>query len=119
MGIRRIATRVEAAATAFERGLIVVLLAFMAGAVFLDALHRGFAAEEGRLERLVIWLMPAPWEGAGRAVIAPALLVVVTFLVLLGALRTRTPARGIGRTAALAAAGTVALAGATQLLVRG
>ena len=48
---------------AFERGLIVVLLAVMAGAVFLDALHRLFAAEEGRLERLLVALAPAAHRG--------------------------------------------------------
>ena len=52
----------------FERALIVVLLAVMAGAVFLDALHRLFAAEEGRLERLLVALAPAALEALVRAV---------------------------------------------------
>jgi TRAP-type C4-dicarboxylate transport system permease small subunit len=103
---------------AVERGLIVILLALMAGAVFLDALHRVFSAEEGRLARLLVALAPAAMAGAVRAVLAPLVLLLATFGIAFAALRARQPvARG---RALLGAAGiTVALTLATQLLVRG
>jgi TRAP-type C4-dicarboxylate transport system permease small subunit len=91
----------------------------MVGSVFLDALHRIFAADEGRLERLVVALLPGAWERAGRAAIAPLLLVLAAFGVSYGALRTRHPEGTRRRALATAALATVALAGATQLLVRG
>ncbi len=75
---------------AFERALIVVLLAVMAGAVFLDALHRLFAAEEGRLERLLVALAPAAIEGPVRRLMAPAVLALVSFVLWL--LRAQGPA---------------------------
>jgi TRAP-type C4-dicarboxylate transport system permease small subunit len=112
--------RLESAVTAFERGLIVVLLALMASAVFLDALHRIFAARQGRLERLLVALLPGFLEGAARAAIAPAILFLATFGVSYGALRTRQAAQGSrARAAAIAALVTLALAAATQLLIRG
>jgi TRAP-type C4-dicarboxylate transport system permease small subunit len=116
--------RLEAVITAFEKGLIVVLLAVMAGAVFLDALHRIFAADEGRLERLLVAILPAALERSTRAAIAPAVLALATLGIAYGALRTRAQAAGAvpmprRRALALAALLTAALAGATQLLVRG
>lgn len=120
--LRRFATRFEATITAFERALIVGLMAIMAASVFLDAAHRLFAADEGRIERLLAALLPAAWQERGiiRGVIAPAVLVLVTFLVAVGGLRTRAGATITrGRAAGLAAAITVGLVGATQLLVRG
>jgi len=87
----------------------------MAGAVFLDALHRVFSAEEGRLERLLVAILPAGLEAVVRGGIAPAVLLLGTFLVAHGALRARQVRRPW-----LAAAGiTLALTLAVQLLVRG
>jgi TRAP-type C4-dicarboxylate transport system permease small subunit len=118
--LRRLATRFEAALTAFERALIVVLMAIMAASVFLDAMHRLFAADEGRLERLLSALLPAAAQGRVRAVVAPAVLILVTFALAYGGVRTRTGTSGSRRrAAAVAAAITFGLAGAAQLLVRG
>jgi TRAP-type C4-dicarboxylate transport system permease small subunit len=125
-GLRAGLARIEGAVTAFERGLIVVLLALMAGAVFLDAIHRLFAAEEGRIARLLVALAPGGLESTARRVLAPALLVVVTFLVSYAALRTRATSRAKESLSAVAtpvrlllaaAAITIALAAATQLFV--
>ena len=116
--IRGVLRRVDAAAAAFEAGLIVVLLAVMAGAVFLDAVHRLFAAEEGRLERLLVALAPAATEHAVRRWLAPAALALVTFAVSYGACKARDPGAGRGRLLLRAGALTAGLAGATQLLVR-
>jgi TRAP-type C4-dicarboxylate transport system permease small subunit len=109
---------VDRGVAAFERGLIVVLLAVMAGAVFLDALHRLFAAEEGRLERLLVALAPAAIESAVRRVLAPAVLALITFAVGYFALRARRPP-GFARRRLLieAAALAAGLALATRLLV--
>jgi TRAP-type transport system small permease protein len=85
--------RVDAALAAGERALIVALLGLMAVAVFLDAIHRLFAADEGRLERLLVALAPVAWEGVARHVLAPALLALATFAVALAALRARQRAR--------------------------
>ena len=79
--------------TAAERGLIVVLLAVMAGSVFLDALHRLFAADEGRLERLLLLLLPERLAGAVRALVAPAVLLLITLALAYGALRSRDSSR--------------------------
>lgn len=117
--LRKLAVRLEAAVTAFERALVVVLLATMAAAVFLDAIHRVFAAGEGRLERLLVALLPADWAPAVRAVVAPAVLLLFTFVVVQGALRTRHPERSRRRALAAAAAITAALVVAVQLLLRG
>jgi TRAP-type C4-dicarboxylate transport system permease small subunit len=102
----------------FERALIVVLLAVMAGAVFLDALHRLFAAEEGRLERLLVALAPAATEGSVRRLIAPAVLALISYVIGYFALKARRPA-GFSRRRLLieAAVLTAGLALATRLLV--
>jgi TRAP-type C4-dicarboxylate transport system permease small subunit len=113
--VRRALARADEVVSAIERALIVGLLAVMAGAVFLDALHRVFSADEGRLERLLVVLAPAAAERAVRAWIAPVLLLLATFGVAFGALRTRKARRPL----ALAAAITLALTGLVQLLVRG
>jgi TRAP-type C4-dicarboxylate transport system permease small subunit len=118
--LRRALRRLEGAVTTFERALIVGLLAVMAGAVFHDALHRIFAAKEGRLERLLVALLPAGLESAARAAVAPALLALATFGVVYGALRTRAVASGTrSRALAFAALWTLGLAGGAQALVRG
>jgi TRAP-type C4-dicarboxylate transport system permease small subunit len=102
-----------------ERALIVGLLAVMAGAVFLDALHRVFSAQEGRLERLLVALAPSVAAGAVRAVVAPLVLALATFGVSYAAIRSTRP-EGRKARALLAALGiTAGLAAATQLLVRG
>jgi len=100
--------------SAVERALIVGLLAVMAGAVFLDALHRVFSADEGRLERLLVALAPTSIETGVRRWIAPAILLLATFAVAFGALRTRQ-ARRPWLWALVITAG---LTGAVQLLVR-
>jgi TRAP-type C4-dicarboxylate transport system permease small subunit len=100
--------------SAIERGLIVVLLAVMAGAVFLDALHRVFSADEGRIERLLVAVAPGA-RGAVRTWMAPALLLLATFGVSFGALRTRQARRPLVKAVAI----TVALTALVQLLVRG
>jgi TRAP-type C4-dicarboxylate transport system permease small subunit len=100
--------------SAIERAVIVGLLAVMAGAVFLDALHRVFSADEGRLERLLVAIAPGAQQ-AVRTWIAPALLLLATFGVSFGALRTRQARRPLVKAAAI----TVALVGLVQLLVRG
>lgn len=87
----------------------------MAGAVFLDALHRVFSAEEGRLERLLVAILPAAIETVVRRFLAPALLLLGTFFIAHGALRARQSRRPW----LLAAGITVVLTGAVQLLVRG
>ncbi|MDX2020363.1 MAG: TRAP transporter small permease subunit [Deltaproteobacteria bacterium] len=118
-GARRSLMRLEALVTAFERGLIIVLLATMAGAVFLDALHRIFAAKSGRTERLVAAILPAA-SGALSQVIAPTLLALGSFGVVYAALRTRQ--QGVGarkRSLLIAAIITVALVAGTRLLVLG
>ena len=97
--------RVESAVTTFERGLIVTLLTSMVVAVFLDALHRLFAAQEGRIERLVVALLPAALETPGRRVLAPALLALFTFGVACAALTARAAVRPPRRRLLLTAAG--------------
>jgi len=109
--------RVESAFTIFERALVVVLLALMVVAVFLDALHRIFAAEEGRVERLVVALAPAAVEGTARRFFAPALLALATFALIAAALRTRHPDGARRRRLLLAAGLTAALALGTRLFV--
>jgi TRAP-type C4-dicarboxylate transport system permease small subunit len=120
----RALARLEAAVATFERGLIVVLLAVMTLSVFLDALHRLFAAEEGRTTRLLLWLLPDALAGAIRAWLAPALLMLATLAIVAAALRARVQDQDQGDDGAhprrrwlLAAAITLALAAATQLLV--
>ena len=81
--------RVERGLAAFERALIVVLLAVMAISVFFDALHRIFAAEEGRSARLLQALLPAALAGAAASILAPALLLLATFVITWFALTTR------------------------------
>jgi C4-dicarboxylate transporter DctQ subunit len=87
----------------------------MAGAVFLDALHRVFSAEEGRIERALVALAPAALAPAVRAFVAPAILVLATFGIAYGALRTR----GARRPWPGAIGVTVAVTLAVQALVRG
>jgi C4-dicarboxylate transporter DctQ subunit len=119
MAARRWLRRFDDAIAAGERALIVVLCALMAGAVFLDAMHRTFSAEEGRLERLIVALLPAGAEGFARAIGGPVALALATFGVAYGALRTRNPGGVRRRALAIAAGATAALAGAAELLVRG
>jgi TRAP-type C4-dicarboxylate transport system permease small subunit len=117
--LRRLADTVRAADrawAAFERALIAALLALMAGAVFLDAMHRVFAAGEGRLERLLVAVTPEGAHAAVRAVVAPAVLLLATWAVAYGALKTRAP-EPRRRNLLVAAALTGGLAGATRLLV--
>jgi TRAP-type C4-dicarboxylate transport system permease small subunit len=115
--MRRLAAAADRAVAAFERALILALLAAMVVAVFLDAMHRVFAAGEGRIERLVVAVLPAATHAAARAVVAPALIAAFTCWVVYAALRARAPVAR-RRAALFAAAITAALAGATQLLVR-
>lgn len=119
-GVRRALLRLEAAVTAFERALIVMLLAVMASAVFLDALHRIFAAKSGRVERLLAALVPSA-AGAIQLFVAPAILALGTFGIVYAALRARTQFTPQPRKRALlvALAVTLALVGATRLLVVG
>jgi TRAP-type C4-dicarboxylate transport system permease small subunit len=114
----RVWSRLEAAVTAFERALVVALLALMVVAVFLDATHRIFAAQEGRLERLLVAVAPVALESVTRRFVAPALLAIITFVVLAAALRARDASKPRARRLALAAAGTAALAAAATLFVR-
>jgi len=105
-----------------ERALVVLLVTVMAIAVFLDALHRVFAAGEGRIERLVVALAPASAEATVRAWLAPATVAALTFGVLFVAGRTRQrtgPLPSPMRTAAYAALGTVVAAGLVRALVAG
>ncbi len=119
-GVRRALLRLEAAVTAFERALIVVLLAIMACAVFLDALHRIFAAKSGRIERILTAVIPSA-ASAIQLFISPAILALATFGIVYAALRTRAQATPQPRKRALlmAFAVTLALVGATRLLVVG
>jgi TRAP-type C4-dicarboxylate transport system permease small subunit len=109
--------RVESAITVFERALVVVLLALMVVAVFLDALHRIFAAEEGRVERLVVALTPAALEAPARRFLAPLLLLLATFALIAAALRARNPQAARRHRLLAAAALTAGLALATRLYV--
>jgi TRAP-type C4-dicarboxylate transport system permease small subunit len=112
-------TRLDAGLAAAERALIVVLCALMAGAVFLDAMHRTFSAEEGRLARLVAWLLPAALAGATRTVIAPVALLLATFGVTCAAWRTRDPGLGRSKVLLRGLVTTALLTAGTQALVRG
>jgi TRAP-type C4-dicarboxylate transport system permease small subunit len=87
--VRAAGAALERMVTAFERALIVLLLAVMAGSVFLDALHRLFAADEGRLERLLLTLLPAAAAGAVRQFLAPVALLLATLALAYGAVRSR------------------------------
>ncbi len=105
-----------------ERALVVLLVAVMSVSVFLDALHRVFAAGEGRIERLVLSLAPASAEASVRAWLAPGVVAALTFGVLYVAGRTRQrsgPLPSPMRTAAYAAAGTAIAAGLVRALVAG
>jgi TRAP-type C4-dicarboxylate transport system permease small subunit len=114
---RRVLSALDAGLATFERVLIVTLLAVMAAAVFLDALHRLFAADEGRLERLLVALLPAAAEGAVRRFVAPALLALATAVVAYFAGKARNQRAGRLRLAAQALLVTAALAGAVRALV--
>src|SRR5262245_46937823 len=107
--VRSAAGAADRGFAAFERALVVVLLALMVGAVVLDAMHRVFAAGEGRLERLLVALTPDLAHAAVRAVVAPGLLLLATFGALYGAVRTREPAGRRRRAALLAATFALAL----------
>jgi TRAP-type C4-dicarboxylate transport system permease small subunit len=114
--------RVERLVASFERGLIVVLLAVMAGSVFLDALHRIFAAEEGRSARLLMALLPAAWHEGARTVLAPVVLLAATFGIVVAALTARQRNGGVeaasrGSRWLRAAMITAGLALATRLLI--
>ena len=113
--MRRALVRLDDAVGAFERAFIVVLLAVMAASVFLDALHRVFSAEEGRLERLLAALAPAALHRMIHVFGAPAVLLLATFAAGYGAVRTR----GVRRPWLAATALTIALTAGVQLLVRG
>jgi TRAP-type C4-dicarboxylate transport system permease small subunit len=115
---RRLLAAADAGLAAFERALIVALLAVMAGAVFLDALHRQFAAEEGRLERLLVALAPAGLAAIMRRFVAPGLLALATATIAYFACKARShPGAGRLRLLAQAALLTAALAGAARALV--
>lgn len=118
-GTARRLARLDAGFAAGERALIVVLCAVMAGAVFLDALHRTFSAEEGRLARLLAWLLPATLAGVARTVIAPAMLLLATFAVASAAWRTRDPGLARGKVLLRGLVTTLVLTAGTQALVRG
>jgi TRAP-type C4-dicarboxylate transport system permease small subunit len=101
----------------------------MAGSVFLDALHRLFAADEGRLERLLLAMLPDAAADPVRRFLAPAALFLATLALVYGALRSRQaglvegeppagrPLAGRRRRLLQALALTVALALGTRLLV--
>ncbi|HEY0705848.1 MAG TPA: TRAP transporter small permease subunit [Polyangia bacterium] len=112
--------RVERGIAAGERALIVVLIIVMTASVFLDALHRVFAAGEGRTAGLLRAILPE--SAAVAAPIAAAiLLVLATFAITYGALATRERVTGslggVGRRMLQAALITVGLAAFTQALV--
>jgi TRAP-type C4-dicarboxylate transport system permease small subunit len=108
--------QLERGIAAFERALIVLLLAVMALSVFFDALHRIFAAEEGRTTRLLLWLLPASLAGV-VPLLAPALLVLVTFVLVNAGLRARQPGVVRARRWLLAAVITGGLVAVTQALI--
>ena len=95
--------RIDDAWYRVERGLCVALLAVMAVAVFLDAVHRQ-AANEGRLEVLCRKVFGP--ENAGTT--STALAFLIAWWVLFGALRTAKTATLIprGRAAVIAVLGT-------------
>ncbi len=130
--------RVDRAVAVAERFFIVLLVAVMTVSVFLDALHRVFAAEEGRSARLLAALLPEAFALHARNWIAPALLLLATYAIAVFALARRqrptlspdpdAPSASIaaasiptapsrGRRWAQAAAITLGLAAATQALV--
>ena len=113
-----VAAAVERVITAFERALIVLLLAVMAGSVFLDALHRLFAAQEGRLEGMLLALLPAGAAPVVRQLLAPGLLLLLTWLISYGAVKGRCAGSKPRRRMLLEAFGlTVLLVLATRALV--
>jgi TRAP-type C4-dicarboxylate transport system permease small subunit len=114
----RVIRRIDDALAAGERAFTVGLLGLMVSAVFLDALHRIFAAEQGRSARLLAALLPAGLAGAAGDVVAPVLLGVAAVAVAYAALRTRAVASSRRRHLALAAVIAAGLAGATQALLR-
>lgn len=109
--------------SALERRLLVALLGLMAFSVFADAMHRVFSADEGRLERIVVSLMPQSMESTARHTVTPVVLILIVFGVAYGAFRTidrgDLPPMPAGRALLLAAASTVGLILATQALIRG
>ncbi len=105
-----------------ERALVVLLVAVMVVAVFLDALHRVFAAGEGRVERLLVALVPTSSEATARTWLAPGAVAGLTFLVLYVAGRTRQRSDRVPRrlrTAVWAAAGTTLAAMLVRALLVG
>ena len=116
-GLKRGLMRLEAAVTAFERALILVLLGIMASAVFLDALHRIFAAKSGRMERILVAVVPGA-AVAIEQVIAPGMLGLGTLAIVYAALRTRDGAARPRKHALWRAlAVTAALVACTRLIV--
>lgn len=97
--------RIDEAWYRAERALCVALLAIMAVAVFLDAVHRQ-AANEGRLEVLCRKLFGPASAGWASTVLAFAL----AWWVIYGALRTAKTREPIarGRAAVIAVLGTAA-----------
>jgi len=113
-----IAARIDEGVAACERGLIVGLLGIMVSAVFLDALHRLFAAKEGRLEKILVGLLPAGAEEVTRAALAPGLLLLLTFGVVYGAVKARAPERSRVANAWRAGLFCLGLAAVPQILIR-
>lgn len=113
--------RLDHAVYSIERLLIVGLLALMASAVFADAMHRVFSAGEGRVERLLVALLPEAQAELARRVLAPALIVLVTWGLVYLAFRTAERKEPMARkpAAVYATLVTAALGGATQALVHG
>lgn len=111
--------RLDDAIAVGERALIAALLIAMVGSVFLDALHRIFAAGEGRLERALLLVLPVALHAFARAALAPALLSLATIGVAYAAVRSRQPGGRRSR-ALLFAVGLALLAVlGTQALVHG
>ncbi len=111
--------KIDDAVLAVERGLTVLLVAVMALAVFGDTVHRVFSSSEGRVERLLLALTPAAMESMVRGFLAPAAILLATFGVAYGALRSAALPTPIPPRRALvwAAAATAGLSAGMKLFL--
>lgn len=107
-----------------ERVLIVALLAIMVTAVFLDAIHRTFSAQEGRLAAIFGSVLGAVSNTQAtsslfiRNTLSPIVQFVAATLIIYAAQRTRTPTSSKRRAFFIAVGSSALLGFAANALVR-